>query len=156
MSATSASNDNDTLDSTVPQDIELLEYPVRPAAKSPPGGLQPPQPFEAGLYPSARQEQEAEHLRTNSVRLRYWVEALRSRSAHPADRDAASKMKFSHSIQFNAVPDWSAYYIAYSNLKKLYVVSSKRLLALFIRLGLFCETWDLQCYFHVLQSSRTG
>ncbi|BCS18750.1 putative plasma membrane phosphate transporter Pho87 [Aspergillus puulaauensis] len=28
-------------------------------------------------------------------------------------------MKFSHSIQFNSVPDWSAYYIAYSNLKKL-------------------------------------
>jgi SPX domain protein involved in polyphosphate accumulation len=29
-------------------------------------------------------------------------------------------MKFSHSIQFNAVPDWSSHYIAYSNLKKLY------------------------------------
>ncbi|RDW82378.1 hypothetical protein BP6252_03490 [Coleophoma cylindrospora] len=28
-------------------------------------------------------------------------------------------MKFSHSIQFNAVPDWSSHYIAYSNLKKL-------------------------------------
>ncbi|KAI1007582.1 putative transporter [Podosphaera aphanis] len=28
-------------------------------------------------------------------------------------------MKFSHSIQFNAVPDWSSYYLAYSNLKKL-------------------------------------
>ncbi|KAF7597071.1 low-affinity phosphate transporter [Aspergillus hancockii] len=28
-------------------------------------------------------------------------------------------MKFSHSIQFNAVPEWSSYYIAYSNLKKL-------------------------------------
>ncbi|KAK2771448.1 low-affinity phosphate transporter [Emmonsiellopsis sp. PD_33] len=28
-------------------------------------------------------------------------------------------MKFSHSIQFNAVPDWSNNYIAYSNLKKL-------------------------------------
>ena len=28
-------------------------------------------------------------------------------------------MKFSHSIQFNAVPDWSDHYIAYSNLKKL-------------------------------------
>ncbi|KAL1998193.1 hypothetical protein VTN02DRAFT_6677 [Thermoascus thermophilus] len=28
-------------------------------------------------------------------------------------------MKFSHSIQFNAVPDWSAHYIGYSNLKKL-------------------------------------
>ena len=30
-------------------------------------------------------------------------------------------MKFSHSIQFNAVPDWSSHYIAYSNLKKLLV-----------------------------------
>jgi hypothetical protein len=28
-------------------------------------------------------------------------------------------MKFSHSLQFNAVPDWSSHYIAYSNLKKL-------------------------------------
>ncbi|TQS35890.1 hypothetical protein Golomagni_03676 [Golovinomyces magnicellulatus] len=28
-------------------------------------------------------------------------------------------MKFSHSIQFNAVPDWSSHYLAYSNLKKL-------------------------------------
>lgn len=28
-------------------------------------------------------------------------------------------MKFSHSIRFNAVPDWSSHYIAYSNLKKL-------------------------------------
>ncbi|KJF61079.1 divalent anion:Na+ symporter (DASS) family transporter [Coccidioides immitis RS] len=28
-------------------------------------------------------------------------------------------MKFSHSIQFNAVPEWSEHYIAYSNLKKL-------------------------------------
>ncbi|KAI9666910.1 MAG: low-affinity phosphate transporter [Alyxoria varia] len=35
--------------------------------------------------------------------------------------DGASEnvMKFSHSIQFNAVPDWSSQYIAYSNLKKL-------------------------------------
>ena len=31
------------------------------------------------------------------------------------------EMKFSHSIQFNAVPDWSTHYIAYSNLKKLSV-----------------------------------
>ncbi len=28
-------------------------------------------------------------------------------------------MKFSHSIQFNAVPEWSSHYISYSNLKKL-------------------------------------
>lgn len=35
-----------------------------------------------------------------------------------ADRE---EMKFSHSIQFNAVPDWSSNYISYSNLKKLCV-----------------------------------
>ncbi|MCJ1320796.1 low-affinity phosphate transporter [Xylographa vitiligo] len=28
-------------------------------------------------------------------------------------------MKFSHSVQFNAVPEWSSHYISYSNLKKL-------------------------------------
>lgn len=33
--------------------------------------------------------------------------------------DAQDEMKFSHSIQFNAVPDWSSHYIAYSNLKKM-------------------------------------
>ena len=33
-------------------------------------------------------------------------------------------MKFSHSIQFNAVPEWSNNYISYSNLKKLSVVAS--------------------------------
>lgn len=31
------------------------------------------------------------------------------------------KMKFSHSLQFNAVADWADKYIAYSNLKKLWV-----------------------------------
>ncbi|KAI1299916.1 SPX-domain-containing protein [Xylaria venustula] len=33
--------------------------------------------------------------------------------------DEQDEMKFSHSVQFNAVPDWSSHYIAYSNLKKL-------------------------------------
>ncbi len=45
------------------------------------------------------------------------------REAKRADKlrqlDDADEMKFSHSIQFNAVPDWSSHYIAYSNLKKL-------------------------------------
>ena len=36
-------------------------------------------------------------------------------------------MKFSHSIQFNAVPDWSSHYIAYSNLKKLIYQLEKQL-----------------------------
>ncbi|KAI4172536.1 MAG: hypothetical protein LQ346_008585 [Caloplaca aetnensis] len=31
----------------------------------------------------------------------------------------AREMKFSHSIQFNSVPDWNSHYINYSNLKKL-------------------------------------
>ena len=34
---------------------------------------------------------------------------------------ATDEMKFSHSLQFNSVPDWSSHYIAYSNLKKLLV-----------------------------------
>jgi phosphate transporter len=37
--------------------------------------------------------------------------------------DEQDDMKFSHSIQFNAVPDWSSHYIAYSNLKKMYVLA---------------------------------
>ncbi|KAI9804721.1 MAG: hypothetical protein M1825_001089 [Sarcosagium campestre] len=37
------------------------------------------------------------------------------------------EMKFSHSIQFNAVPDWSSHYINYSNLKKLIYTLEKAL-----------------------------
>ena len=46
-------------------------------------------------------------------RSREWAE----RELHKLER--GEKMKFSHSVQFNAVPDWSSHYIAYSNLKKL-------------------------------------
>lgn len=34
-------------------------------------------------------------------------------------------MKFSHSLQFNAVPEWSDNYLAYSNLKKLIYILEK-------------------------------
>ncbi|KAJ5920313.1 Sodium/sulfate symporter, partial [Penicillium verrucosum] len=66
-----------------------------------------------------------------SSRLRFWAEALRRR-AHNAshgnvDPDSKAKMKFSHSVQFNAVPDWSSNYIAYSNLKKLIYTLEKQL-----------------------------
>ncbi|KAJ5084711.1 hypothetical protein NUU61_009290 [Penicillium alfredii] len=58
-----------------------------------------------------------------STRLRFWGDALRNlaqtANRTPVDPETAAKMKFSHSIQFNAVPDWSTNYIAYSNLKKL-------------------------------------
>jgi hypothetical protein len=44
----------------------------------------------------------------------------RDKRLHKLERLAEQEeMKFSHSIQFNAVPDWSNNYIAYSNLKKL-------------------------------------
>ena len=39
----------------------------------------------------------------------------------------AEEMKFSHSIQFNAVPDWSNNYISYSNLKKLIYTLEKQI-----------------------------
>ncbi|KAI8988118.1 SPX domain-containing protein [Mycotypha africana] len=36
-------------------------------------------------------------------------------------------MKFSHQLQFNAVPDWADYYLPYSNLKKLvYLIEKDR------------------------------
>ncbi|PCH04667.1 Sodium/sulfate symporter [Penicillium occitanis (nom. inval.)] len=51
-----------------------------------------------------------------------WAKALDKRhrglEKSPIRYDPAN-MKFSHSLQFNSVPDWSAYYIAYDNLKKL-------------------------------------
>ncbi|KAJ5656866.1 hypothetical protein N7507_008816 [Penicillium longicatenatum] len=67
-----------------------------------------------------------------STPLRFWSEALRrraqkaSRSNTALDPETADKMKFSHSIQFNAVPDWSSHYIAYSNLKKLIYTLEKQ------------------------------
>ncbi|KAF4159971.1 hypothetical protein CNMCM6069_000477 [Aspergillus lentulus] len=66
-------------------------------------------------------EKSGQDYRTSNLRLRFWVEALRRRQTpkESAGGQRTAKMKFSHSIQFNAVPDWSAYYIAYSNLKKL-------------------------------------
>lgn len=59
------------------------------------------------------------HLYSKPLRLNSWVKALQNRARYLRDREPDAKMKFSHSIQFNAVPEWSSYYIAYSNLKKL-------------------------------------
>lgn len=77
-----------------------------------------------------------------SDRLGLWIEAVRAygqRSCggkekerekegdYQTEDDGSScccKMKFAHSIQLNAVPEWSPYYIAYSNLKKLCVFTN--------------------------------
>lgn len=59
---------------------------------------------ESGYYEKARERQRKYDIKR--AEKRRWLE----------EQD---EMKFSHSIQFNAVPDWSNHYIAYSNLKKL-------------------------------------
>ncbi|KAF4470653.1 hypothetical protein FALBO_2458 [Fusarium albosuccineum] len=66
--------------------------------------------FELVDYPPIQARRDAadreSRRRAKRDEKRRWLE----------ERD---EMKFSHSIQFNAVPDWSSHYIAYSNLKKL-------------------------------------
>jgi hypothetical protein len=71
-----------------------------------------PQAFELGeLGTSAKREQRGARESKREHKRREKLEQLRE----------ADEMKFSHSLQFNAVPDWSNHYIAYSNLKKQYV-----------------------------------
>ncbi|KAJ5617911.1 hypothetical protein N7537_003025 [Penicillium hordei] len=76
------------------------------------------------------QEKTLEFDRPQGSRLRFWAEALRRRAHYAShgsvDPDSKAKMKFSHSVQFNAVPDWSSNYIAYSNLKKLIYTLEKQ------------------------------
>lgn len=60
--------------------------------------------------------------------LEYWKARQVKRAAKAQQKrkelDDVFEMKFSHSIQFNAVPEWSGEYIAYSNLKKMCVSTS--------------------------------
>ncbi|OAX84005.1 hypothetical protein ACJ72_01621, partial [Emergomyces africanus] len=62
---------------------------------------------------AAKWETQGGVARNRNTRQRRWETPIRD------DDDDDDVMKFSHSIQFNAVPDWSSHYIAYSNLKKL-------------------------------------
>lgn len=62
-------------------------------------------PVQEGSQPKTQRERRRAQKRERKLR-------------HLRERE---EMKFSHSIQFNAVPDWSNHYISYSNLKKLYV-----------------------------------
>ncbi|KAJ5400841.1 hypothetical protein N7465_011330 [Penicillium sp. CMV-2018d] len=85
----------------------------------------------ADLDTVGESEKTLEFDQPQGSRLRFWAEALRRR-AHNAshgnvDPESKAKMKFSHSIQFNAVPDWSSNYIAYSNLKKLIYTLEKQI-----------------------------
>lgn len=56
---------------------------------------------------------------------------LKDLTPHPKQQPYI--MKFSHSLQFNAVPEWSTKYISYSTLKKLaYLLFAARL----------CQQWS--------------
>jgi hypothetical protein len=72
--------------------IELLELQELPQSQTPANRTPQPQP-------------ETRRERKRREKLEQLLEA--------------DEMKFSHSLQFNSVPDWSSHYIAYSNLKKL-------------------------------------
>lgn len=121
-----------------PDSIELVEYPTSPRLSANARGASSEtsraraRPFRpaansqslVGLRTSV-EEAAQEKLPPTLVRvsrLSFWAEALRRRALNSGNVDSQpAKMKFSHSVQFNAVPEWSSNYIAYSNLKKLYV-----------------------------------
>ncbi|KAK4240262.1 Low-affinity phosphate transporter PHO91 [Achaetomium macrosporum] len=72
----------------------------------------PPEQIELAEYPTANRKY---HDAVRERQLKYDTKRAEKRKWLEEQDD----MKFSHSIQFNAVPDWSNHYIAYSNLKKL-------------------------------------
>ena len=74
------------------------------------------------LTPGVLLEPEKETTRASREQRRYQKRLLKLEEL--AERE---EMKFSHSIQFNAVPDWSSNYISYSNLKKLIYVLEKQI-----------------------------
>ena len=90
------------------------QAPLRPP--SPPTGLEdrrggrnaPPDTYELADYADIQRRARAARRQIKADEKQRWL-------------DERDEMKFSHSIQFNAVPDWSSHYVAYSNLKKLYV-----------------------------------
>ena len=82
----------------------------------------PPRPHRHREYGQTFELQELARRGENS-QPEYRAESTRARKRREKLEQLreADEMKFSHSLQFNAVPDWSNHYIAYSNLKKQYV-----------------------------------
>ncbi|OJJ47748.1 hypothetical protein ASPZODRAFT_24645 [Penicilliopsis zonata CBS 506.65] len=101
------------------QSFELVEFTPLTESTRP--------PRETARGPN-RQEKRggSEQAERGQRRLRFWVQALRLRARRENTAAARDKMKFSHSLQFNAVPEWSTHYIAYSNLKKLIYTLEKQ------------------------------
>lgn len=144
-------DDNDVTPSG--QSIELGQYPDTPAttARQSHATLPPTQLTDRGseFPPYHRTDHREGHPQKSTPRdkpviIKYWIEALRRHLHRHQTSGSADKMKFSHSIQFNAVPDWSAYYLAYSNLKKLYVYPFS--LSLVLRRGNFLPILRMSHY----------
>ena len=82
--------------------------------------------LERGRHPTSNIDGAFELTELHGHSKRQGLAQRAARKAHrPSEKLqrllAEDEMKFSHSLQFNAVPDWSSNYISYSNLKKLYV-----------------------------------
>lgn len=73
----------------------------------------PPEQIELVEFPNAEQQKHRDAIRERE--RKYDIKRAEKRTW----LEQRDEMKFSHSIQFNAVPDWSNHYIAYSNLKKV-------------------------------------
>jgi hypothetical protein len=94
-----------------PRTTENSKRPVGGGSFSPrPHRLADFEEYELADYTGIEQRQKRD--------TRYF-ERQTKRAEKIRELEEADEMKFSHSIQFNAVPDWSSHYIAYSNLKKL-------------------------------------
>lgn len=82
---------------------------------APPDNPESAEQYELGDYRNIQEHKDADdgeyRREAKREKKRQWLETQ-------------DEMKFSHSLQFNAVPDWSSHYIAYSNLKKLCVIPS--------------------------------
>lgn len=132
LAGAAAKDDSTAVPESSAQSIELVDYPSAPPARpslvdheSGPG--KPGRTSIDRLGIVGWEHGSPRDSRDLDPRLvKFWTEALRRRSLDPRSAGKEPKMKFSHSLQFNAVPDWSAYYIAYSNLKKLFVTFSAK------------------------------
>ena len=78
-----------------------------------------PQPKGGNTRPEPIWEEGKQRASTSSYGEEEEKPEYHTPKGHGGGAGENADMKFSHSIQFNAVQEWSSHYIAYSNLKKL-------------------------------------
>ncbi|PKS12269.1 hypothetical protein jhhlp_001569 [Lomentospora prolificans] len=104
----------------------LTKYPHKPSTSTKRAFLFQPLPTKTNPHGGDNDPALEEYELGDYVAIRAHRDQLEKESRRTAKREEKlrwlneqDEMKFSHSIQFNAVPDWSSQYLAYSNLKKL-------------------------------------